>query len=154
MNTEQPKIDLNKFRLQNLEELKLVLPLLSEQYDSFTTRWNGEVSTKELIETIIAQFTPANYFFSARKNNKLLFFMAVYARHPMCKPGEAFIDYVHVDSSFRVYTQTLIKELLAYLKADGFHGVKGGTCRMTRSYHRWITKLGFKQSAILYKQEI
>jgi len=138
---------LNKLReIKTLAELSTFVPEIIRMHDEFANKWDKESDAQEFLSELLKNFGPDAYFFgNLDENGKLEYLAIIYHLGENCQ-FRAF----YVDKQKHELTRELIEEIRVVLRTRNYKHCFFTTVRITKSYDRWIRKLGAKPCEITY----
>jgi len=139
-------------KIQNLRELSEFAPQLLDLHETLDGKWEPESSREEFAAQLLEHFGDSSHYFGDFDplTGKISYFAAIL---PQDKE-RCFFWLFYMNKDFRSVTRSVIDEIFAFLKSQGFSSFYTQSARLSSSYERWIEKLGGKKLAITYKFEL
>lgn len=134
--------------LKTFEELMRFMPLILRVYKDLEGLWEGGTSMADFVQLLTDSFNPPNsHYYGIRVDDKLFYFVVITPYEEGI--GNVWLFYINKDK--RQYTKAFLETLRAECKRNGYKQLIFNSGRMTRSYDRWVTKLGAVKHSITYK---
>lgn len=138
-------------RINDISSLKKVLPDIGRTYDYVNNKWNlgrsKESFIDDLFETIGSDRT---VFISQDVNDKIKLLAVVF----QLSNSDYGIELLFIDPAYKLQTANLISELENELKDMNASRYFFETRRISRSYDRWMKRLGMKKYKLIYGKEV
>jgi len=124
------------------------MPLILRVYKDLDGLWEGGTSMADFVQMLTDNFNPPNsHYYGIRVDDKLFYFVVIITTEPGI--GTVWLFYVNKDK--RQHTKAFLETLRAECKRNGYKRLNFCSARMTRSYDRWVTKLGAVKHSITYQ---
>jgi hypothetical protein len=136
------------YEIKDITELLKFLPGLVQLFDDrkIDGMWKEVMTREELIADITNGFGSLRCFGLIDPKGQLKYFFAVSQTDCI---GSVWIFYV--GHEWRDHTKNLFSLLKNYLFHEGFSEFRFYTRKLTRSYDRWISKLGAERFQVTYQ---
>ena len=137
-------------RIKTLEDFSRFIPEICRMHDEFASKWNNESDQNAFLSELVADFTgKAQYYGSLDENGLMEYLIIIYDQGLDCLFR---VFYVH--KTKHEMTKTLLSELRTILKSLKYRHCFFTTTRVTKSYDRWVRKLGAKPCEITYNVDL
>jgi hypothetical protein len=130
-----------------------MVPALLKMRGAQRTPWGGESSNAEFTTDLLCRFNAGQMVIWAKvdpETGDLDYFMAVIKENK----DTALFWLFYIDIKLRAISAELTKNSIDKIKAMGYKKIQLTTRRLTKSYSRWMGKLGFKPLKLLYEKEL
>ncbi len=136
------------YEIKNINELLKYLPGLVRLFEEgrLDGLWKDSMTKEEFVADITNNFNLLKCFGLLDSSDNVKYFFAVSSYSTV---GSIWIFYVGFD--YRDYTKSLFSLLKNYLQDFGLTEFRFYTRKLTRSYDRWISKLGAEKFQVTYQ---
>lgn len=126
------------------------MPEICRIHDEFADKWNKESDQDGFLSELVANFTgKAQYFGSLDENGLMEYLIIIYDQGQDCLFR---VFYVH--KTKHEITKGLLGEVKTILNSQNYRHCFFTTIRVTKSYDRWVRKLGAKPCEITYMVDL
>ena len=133
-------------RIETIVDFALFVPEICRMHDVFANKWDKESDQDGFLSELVSNFSSKSWFFgSLDETGKMEYFIVLYDLGQNCQ-FRAF----YVDKQKHELTKVLIQEIREIIKDRNFKNCYFTTTRITKSYDRWVRKLGAKPCEITY----
>jgi len=134
--------------IKTFEELMRFMPLIIRTYKDLDGLWEGGTDLADFLQLLTDNFnTPGSHYYGIKVDDKLFYFVVILP----CELHIATFWLFYVNKDKRAYTKSLLDTIRAECKRNGYKHLNFTTVRMTRSFDRWVTKLGAVKHSLTYK---
>lgn len=137
-------------QITNLSEFLVLLPKLVRLSDKLDGLWEPDMTPGTFAARIMSVFQEESAFFIEEEGDE---FKYVAVLHRDAEKTWYFWLF-YMNPNFRSLTKDVIQEIKAFCQSRGIQTLRFSTTRTTRSYERWVTKLGATKYAIVYQWEV
>lgn len=135
--------------ITSLDEFMPYIPCLLELHKSLKGKFEPDLTSAQFCSKLIENF-PDLFLFGEIEDGRLLYFIAAGAYS-----NEAVsVWHFYVDKSLYGYSTDFTNQLKLVIKSHGYSRITSNTNRLTRSYARWMSKIGMKPTVLTYQMEI